>query len=154
MVFLDSVLPAKALGNHIYYLIDDGEVVYVGQTRSISMRIVNHLRDKSKVFDSYKLIEIPDGSDKNHCEFFQIMQHKPKYNKSLPNVAFLIPKTVVKKDCELAKSLGRPPVFDINKPNYVVELFDRSIEFWKSSKYNKQHKMLTDMILGFEDKSE
>ena len=152
--YLDGIEPVKMFATYIYYLLDKGVIVYVGQTRSLSMRMVNHVGDNQKTFDSYKLVEVPDGANKNECEFFQIMQYKPKYNKRLPKVDFLIFKSSVIERCKLAIKKGKDPKFDILNPDYIVEMYDSKIEYWKSPKYNSNHDKLTDMINGLEDKTD
>lgn len=65
----------------VYFLYDKGELVYVGQSKNILARIHQH---KDKVFDTFNYLEIEDEKKRNDKEIDLIMQHTPKYNKSIP----------------------------------------------------------------------
>lgn len=61
----------------IYFLLRDGEVVYVGQSVSIARRVKTHR--KTLVFDEVKYIEV-DRTRLNDAERKFIMELKPKHN--------------------------------------------------------------------------
>ena len=65
----------------VYFLYDKGELVYIGQSKNILARIYQH---KDKVFDTFGYLEIEDEKKRNNKEIDLIMQHSPKYNKSIP----------------------------------------------------------------------
>ena len=54
-----SALPTDLMGSCIYFLMRDGEVVYVGQACCFIFRIVEHMKDTRKAFDSFALEECP-----------------------------------------------------------------------------------------------
>jgi hypothetical protein len=41
----------------VYFLIAAGDIVYVGQSMDCSRRIIEHMRDPEKTFDSYHILE-------------------------------------------------------------------------------------------------
>ncbi len=71
--------------NYIYYLKRESKIVYVGQTINIMERLLSHLRNADKDFDSASYFPV-DGSkeERNYIEAGLIIEHKPEYNKSLP----------------------------------------------------------------------
>ena len=60
----------------IYILLNDDEVVYVGQTKSGLKRIMQH---NDKVFNKYSYIET-SKEDLDYYEDLYIMKYQPKYN--------------------------------------------------------------------------
>ena len=67
----------------IYFLIRDGEIVYVGQsTCNILAHITHHLRDKD--FDSFTVIHMTGDVDLNAVEAAYVYALRPEYNKSMP----------------------------------------------------------------------
>lgn len=75
----------------IYFLINDGEVVYVGQT---SVGISRPLSHKDKVFNEIKLIYC-ELSDLDRLEDKYIKKYDPIYNKQ-PNMVMNISLTKAK----------------------------------------------------------
>jgi len=83
----DAILANRQLVRHafpgIYFLIRDGEIVYVGQsTCNILERIVSHLRNKD--FDSFTVIHMTSDVDLNAVEAAYVYALRPEYNKSMP----------------------------------------------------------------------
>lgn len=68
----------------VYFLINDGEVVYVGQTIHLMPRIASHKRDKD--FDSYNFIECK-ASELDLIESFYIHALSPRLNGKLQSGA-------------------------------------------------------------------
>lgn len=93
----ENFLPRKG----IYFLYDSGEIVYIGQTNNLPQRIVGHIKEGTKTFDSYSFYECdPDTLDS--VEFEEIIEHKPKYNKTLP----LYPDWIIKpRDFLISKGM-------------------------------------------------
>ena len=68
---------------HVYSLLNDGEIVYIGVTNNVHSRMLQHKRDKTKTFDRHKILA-------THVDRFYalreentlIKKHQPKYNKS------------------------------------------------------------------------
>lgn len=80
----------------IYFLYKDDELVYIGQSKNIGLRIYDgHVRGKAKDFDSYKFVEISDDYNINKIERLLIEKYLPTYNKSF-NVLY---NNVVKRNC-------------------------------------------------------
>ena len=61
----------------IYFLYRNEEIVYIGQSRNLHRRIIQHCYGKE--FDSYSYIQC-DESELNDLEFEFIAKHKPMYN--------------------------------------------------------------------------
>lgn len=60
----------------VYFLINDNEVVYVGQTQNGLKRIMQH---SDKEFNKYSFIELPP-EELDYYEDLYIMKYQPKYN--------------------------------------------------------------------------
>lgn len=69
----------------VYLLLNDEEVVYVGQTTQGLKRIEQHQKEKKKIFNNYKIISCIK-KDLNELENFYILKYQPKYNKKLNSV--------------------------------------------------------------------
>ena len=66
----------------IYTLLSNGDVVYIGKSRScIAVRLNSHYRDSNKDFDEVISYLIEGDSDINVVEIYLINLYKPKYNK-------------------------------------------------------------------------
>lgn len=67
----------------IYFLLHDGEIVYVGQTfQSVYGRLADHQKS-GKLFDSFSVFEV-EGCP-NETEAFYIIKFLPKYNRNVPD---------------------------------------------------------------------
>ena len=78
---------SQALGDAftpgIYYLIDDSEIVYIGQSLCMMSRITTHFADNKKVFNRF-YCDPATLHDLDVLEINEIIQHNPKYNIALP----------------------------------------------------------------------
>jgi len=63
----------------VYFLVDNKEVVYVGQAINLYRRIMEH---KDKIFDDVYYFET-DNTELNVVEEYFIIAMNPKYNKTL-----------------------------------------------------------------------
>lgn len=61
----------------LYYLIDHGEIVYIGVSQNLKKRLTMH---KGKVFDEIKTNQYPTRVLANDQERIEIIKHRPKYN--------------------------------------------------------------------------
>lgn len=66
-------------GWFVYHLLDQGQVVYVGQSYSLYRRLQFHVADKS--FDAVRVFEVADEREMTSVEQRDIAEHKPRYNK-------------------------------------------------------------------------
>ena len=82
MLDIDGVKEVLFYPKGIYFLINDDEVVYVGQSSRISRRIPEHLT--SKKFNRIFLLIVSENIDK--LEMNYIHKFKPKYNKQIRRV--------------------------------------------------------------------
>ncbi len=85
MKIITSNLPKEMFDSkpRIYFLIDRGEVVYVGQSENVANRIYQHSIEEKKVFDSVDIIEC-EIKNLNDYEAEAIVIHSPKYNFRMP----------------------------------------------------------------------
>ena len=91
--YLMSYLPYHS---GIYALIKNDDVIYVGQSRNIAYRLINHL--KTKDFDSFYACKCSDPNEMNRVEAFCIVVLNPKLNVILPNNdLFLTLKQITQK---------------------------------------------------------
>lgn len=66
----------------VYHLLWKGEVVYVGQTKNLRVRIRAHLKDK--LFDAVDYSFAFPPETLNDTETRHILELQPHYNRSLP----------------------------------------------------------------------
>lgn len=78
----------------VYFLIDKEEIVYIGQTKTDIYRIITHLKEGKKKFDSYSFMEIEDAHDRDLIEALYIYVKKPKYN-NIPSLKNKIKKELL-----------------------------------------------------------
>lgn len=79
----------------VYFLLSDGEIVYVGASRNIMRRVSQHLDDDSKTFDSVSFIETSEQA-MFRIESAYIEKFRPKLNEQTD----LYSETVFGKDCD------------------------------------------------------
>lgn len=82
----------------IYFLFQDQELVYVGQSFSIYSRIGTHCADREKVFNRVAII-LCDVSELDALETQYIFKFKPKFNKKIPydSIGYFKTKTILGK---------------------------------------------------------
>lgn len=68
--------------HYIYFLLDNSEIVYVGQTKCVESRVQQHL-NVGRVFDSYSSFDIYNQIP-NEIEADYIVKFNPRENRSLP----------------------------------------------------------------------
>jgi excinuclease UvrABC nuclease subunit len=73
-------LPKKGGHGGVYFLIQKEDIVYVGKSEDYINRILNHIIERKKQFDSYSVIEINDDLERSITEAFYITAFEPKYN--------------------------------------------------------------------------
>lgn len=66
----------------VYLLYDQGALVYVGQSKTPSSRVLQHRRDKT--FDSFKILRCRPER-RMYWEDRLIYKFRPKYNKQIAN---------------------------------------------------------------------
>lgn len=63
----------------IYYLYDNKEIVYIGETTNLMYRIGQH--SKTKIFDKVSyFVSVESNKQRKSIEASLIRKHKPKYN--------------------------------------------------------------------------
>lgn len=71
-------------GIFLYFLLRNGEVVYVGQTCNLGARIHQHKKDK--IFDGMRYVRFHDPAELDASELAHIIFHNPEYNSAIPEV--------------------------------------------------------------------
>ena len=93
----------------VYILINKNEIVYVGKSDDILLRLRHHLKDPNKIFTHYYIIKTNFKTKKsNWLEGEFIMKFKPRYNSVLPSLPFI-------KLQKINKELGVNNLWDIKK---------------------------------------
>lgn len=81
----------------IYFLLDDSEIIYVGQSTSSAInRVVYHRIANDKHFDSFVIIEC-DSDKLNQTEAEYIWKFAPKYNNAMPGNSFYLGRKAIQK---------------------------------------------------------
>ena len=83
--------------SHIYALIDEDRVVYIGMSSNIMDRLGTHMKSQ-KIFTHYAIVETSDSLEyikKREAEYIEAL--KPKYNKASLNGAAKKPKGLTGK---------------------------------------------------------
>ncbi len=71
----------------VYFLFDQGELVYIGKGWNCLLRVAEHTRkDSDKIFTSWEYIAIENKKEYSALEKELIRRHAPKYNKTYKNV--------------------------------------------------------------------
>lgn len=103
---------------YVYFLLKDGNVVYVGQTDNILNRIKSHQKNKNFNNVAY----ITTTKDKlNYLENYYIMKYEPFYNKLSTDYRCMSSAYIIKKIRE--------------KYNQEEASFEEIIHFIEKSKY-------------------
>ena len=68
----------------VYLLFDQGVLVYVGQSKTPSSRVLQHRKDK--IFDSFKILRCRPNR-RMYWEDRLMQKFRPKYNKQMSNGA-------------------------------------------------------------------
>lgn len=69
----------KVKGNFVYRLIHNNEIIYIGKSTQINVRLTHHLRDKD--FDTVEVIQFDNEVDMCISEIYFINKYKPRLNK-------------------------------------------------------------------------
>jgi len=78
-ILLAEFLLEDLMRSGVYFLFHNGELVYIGQTKTIKWRLDQHLAERRKDFDAIAFI--PCGLDRLlEIEAFYIKRYAPKYN--------------------------------------------------------------------------
>jgi len=78
----------------IYCLLKDDEIVYIGQSSNIYVRLLEHLVDEIKEFDNFICIENESKTLIEIEEVLLINHFKPIYNKLMANNSFTFLNTL------------------------------------------------------------
>lgn len=81
---ISKKIPKNSNNSIIYFLIKEDRIVYVGKSINGISRIINHIQDNDKDFDSYYFVKV----DKMELDFLEeqyIREFNPYYNILLKN---------------------------------------------------------------------
>jgi len=90
----------------IYFLLKGQDVVYVGQSVNTFKRILDHISDKRKRFDSFYVLDA-NKEDLNTLEHMYILKFKPIHNFSKKMDRFVVPK--IKGEIKQVATIKIPP---------------------------------------------
>lgn len=76
----------------VYFLLDGGRVVYVGQAKNVNQRLKMHKIDPDKAFDSYAWVACEE-EHLDTLEALYIMSLRPALNKRQPNLYAMLERT-------------------------------------------------------------
>ncbi len=79
--FFVNIYPSEFAG--IYFLIQQDEIVYIGQTINLSGRVASHINNPEMVFSEIRFIPFA-RCDLNEAEAYYIQAFLPRYNKMIP----------------------------------------------------------------------
>lgn len=123
----------------IYFLIDDGEIVYVGQARNdIAARLIAHHRS-GKIFDSYFWTKChPDYLSELEADY--IVRFEPRYNMVIPlNYRWMTITRLLRhmKGCgiesnKLSEFIRERKIKPVGKYYHVSDFDDLVLESWSS----------------------
>lgn len=65
----------------VYFLLEDAEVVYVGQSINVISRLASHVTEGQKQFNRWTYIEV-ERANLDHVESFYITLLRPRHNKA------------------------------------------------------------------------
>lgn len=69
----------------VYFLLKKSEIVYIGRTENIGIRLGGHRNGKKKKdFDRFRIIECLDSEKRKFYETRWLNKFRPKYNKQIP----------------------------------------------------------------------
>lgn len=120
----------------IYFLINDGEIVYVGQSNQVTKRLIAHTKS-NKIFDSISAIAV-SPEDANDVEAKCIVKFNPVYNLNLPKCnIYKSTADMVSRDVEACKDLT---------PVYIEKVS------WNSSKESPVY-LTADVLKACKQKS-
>ncbi len=108
----------------IYFLIDNGEVVYVGKTENGLFRPLSH---KDKKYDTIKIIFVKGNVNELEGEF--IAKYTPKYNRVISGyISFRLAKEKIRK----IKGSEKTTLWDIQR---LVKQNSIKVENLNGTKY-------------------
>lgn len=92
IVLSKSILPSicDCENGGVYFLIKGNEIVYVGKSQDVLIRVRGHIQENRKDFDSYSMIPISTDQERSVTESFYIIAFSPIYNKTVPPKKHLI----------------------------------------------------------------
>lgn len=77
---INSAMSSPLILVGIYFLIEENEIVYVGQSNDINKRVGTHCSEKIKRFSKYSYVEC----DNSALDQLELLKFKPIYNEILP----------------------------------------------------------------------
>lgn len=82
--YLANKQTIEKIGCGVYFLLKDEEVVYVGKSKNIGLRVKGHADESTKIFDSFSYI-LCNEYDLSNLEGAYVSKLNPKYNRNLPD---------------------------------------------------------------------
>lgn len=123
----------------VYLLVDSGDVVYVGQSRNLALRVSSHIHSEEKHFDSIEFHEC-DELEMTDLEAMLIATIKPKYNMTIPKCGSYKSYAQVKKDYQGMHSV----ISEYLEPSFSTDFGS----WWSSSLLESFNKSVVDFLDG------
>lgn len=121
---LDSIQDYRKPG--IYFLYKDDILVYIGVTKNIYVRILEHSFDVKKDFDSFKTFKDETDFDYTSLEIVEVFLINcltPKYNKLVAKSTFTyfntLPTSVRPKSYKKLMSITSIIIEDVSNQGYI-----------------------------------
>ena len=118
----------------IYFLLNNGKIVYVGSSKKVKTRVKTHISRGLKVFDDF-IIEETNDEEMKQKEKEYIEKHKPKYNKIYNEDSTINQK---KEVGNLFHSIEVAEFFGIPKP--TMANWSKEKDTWRAKLYRKLEK--------------
>lgn len=81
---LKNKIPVIQPKPSVFFLINQKEIVFIGLSLDVMVRIANLRKENKMIFDHYAILECPsEYAPAVQCEL--IVKYEPKYNKTLPH---------------------------------------------------------------------
>ena len=112
----------------VYFLIRNGEVVYVGRSGNCMTRIGSHISERKKSFDSYMIYEAPQY-ECDSLEPLYILKFQPVYNRTLPKNDMFVTPNWIKGATGMHKTTMTNKIHDAGfKPTHLHHLTYYDVE--------------------------
>lgn len=116
----------------IYFLFDNGELVYIGQSYSVLERVKVHKDTRVKIFDSFAYVKVSDYAERLMRERQLIKTFSPKYNGDLEAQGYMMfadaPECLgVSKDY-VSAIVDKYRVPHIGRYAFHLDLFQKALE--------------------------
>lgn len=135
----------------IYFLINEGSIIYIGISEDISRRVRSHSYDRLKTFNCFSFLENSTYKGLRDLEYLYIRVFQPKHNKQhvdkkLKNMKYTPEEVAVHKKhlsvTDMAVIAEKHGFFPQTLRNILIGKFSYNVEFARRLKMIKEAKDL------------